>query len=61
MDKHRPWQPHIKNAPLLNPFEPSTEWTARLGAADRIEIEDEEETTEDPSPANPTTEKPGEK
>jgi hypothetical protein len=61
MGKHRPWQPHIKNARLLNAFEPSTEWTAQLGDADRIEIEDEEETTEDRAPANPPTETSGKK
>lgn len=62
MDKHKPWQPHIKNAPLLNPFESSTEWTAQLGDGARVEIDADEETTEkDPAPANPTSEKPGDK
>jgi hypothetical protein len=46
MDEHQPWRPKLKNAPLFNPFEASTEWTAQIGAADRIEVEDEE-TTED--------------
>jgi hypothetical protein len=61
MDKHQPWRPHIKNAPLLNPFESSTEWTAQLGDADRIEIEGDEETTEDGAPAAPSTETSGKK
>lgn len=42
MAEHKPWQPRLKNAPLFNPFEPSTEWTAQIGANDRIEIEEEE-------------------
>ena len=46
MDEDQPWRPKLKNAPLFNPFESSTEWTAQLGAADRIEVEDEV-TTED--------------
>jgi hypothetical protein len=60
MDKHRPWQPQIKNVPLFNPFEPSTEWTAQIGDGERIEIEDEE-ATEDRAPANPGAENPDEK
>ena len=54
MDGHEPWRPQLKNAPLLNPFEPSTEWTAELGAADRIEIEDDEETEDDRPPDSAT-------
>ncbi len=60
MDKHEPWRPKIKNAPLYNPFEPSTEWTAELGDGDRIELEDEEE-TEEPAAPNPPTEKTADK
>ncbi len=60
MDKHEPWRPKLKNAPLFNPFEPSTEWTAELGAADRIEIEDDEE-TEDGRPPDSATGKASEK
>ncbi len=54
MDTHRPWRPKLKNAALFNPFEPSTEWTAEMGAADRIEIEDDEE-TEDGRPPDSAT------
>jgi hypothetical protein len=60
MDKHEPWRPKIKNAPLFNPFEPSTEWTAELGADDRIELEDEEG-TEEAAPPKPPTEKTADK
>ena len=60
MEKHRPWQPRLKDEPLFNPFEPSTEWTEQLGDGDRIEIEDEEE-AEGRAPANPATEKKDEK
>ena len=60
MDKHEPWRPKLKNAPLFNPFEPSTELTAELGAADRIEIEDDEE-TEGGRPPDSATGKANEK
>jgi hypothetical protein len=53
MDEHKPWRPKLKNAPLFNPFESSTEWTAQIGADDRIEIEDEE-MTEDEKPDKQT-------
>ena len=49
-----------ENAPLFNPFESSTEWTAQIGGADRIEIEDEE-TTEDNKLDKPVTEKTDDK
>jgi hypothetical protein len=39
MRTHRPWQPHLSNNPLFNPFAPSTERVT----LDRIEIADEEE------------------
>ena len=56
MDEHQPWRPKLKNAPLFNPFESSTEWTAQLGADDRIEVEDEEP-AEDNELDKPATEK----
>ncbi len=40
MNKHRPWQPHVSNDPLFNPFVPPTERTVTL---EHIEIADEEE------------------
>lgn len=52
MDEHKPWRPRLKNAPLFNPFEPSTKWTAQIGAGDRIEIEDEDAAERD-GPAAP--------
>ena len=54
MAEHKPWEPRLKNAPLFNPFEPSTEWTAQIGANDRIEIEDEE-VADNEVPAAPAT------
>lgn len=42
MNERKPWQPRIREEPLFNPFEPSTEWTKDLGANDRIEIPDED-------------------
>jgi hypothetical protein len=60
MDEHQPWRPKLKNAPLFNPFESSTEWTAQNGDADRIEVEDEV-TTEDNQPDKPATEKTDDK
>ncbi len=61
MDEHPPWRPKLKNAPLFNPFESSTEWTAQIGAADRIEIEHEMTTEEDNTPDKPPTEKADDK
>lgn len=49
----RPWQPRVDTPPVLNPFEPSTEWTEQLGHSSRVEIEDEEEAVEDKVPADP--------
>ena len=57
MDEHQPWRPKLKNAPLFNPFEASTEWTAQNGAADRIEIEDEETTEDEKLDKQPAAEK----
>jgi hypothetical protein len=56
MGEHQPWRPKLKNAPLFNPFEASTEWTAQIGGADRIELENEE-STEDNKLDKPATEK----
>jgi hypothetical protein len=56
--KHRPWQPEVKNPPVFNPFESSTEWTKQLGDGDRIEIENEED-AEGSVPTAPATEKTG--
>jgi hypothetical protein len=44
VNDRKPWLPRIKEEPMLNPFESSTEWTRDLGANDRIEVPDEEET-----------------
>lgn len=45
MNAHKAWQPHMRDLPIYNPFEPSTDWTRDLGANDRVAIpEDEEET-----------------
>lgn len=54
MDKHAPWWPKLKNAPLFNPFEAPTEWTAELGDADRIDIEEDEETADNRAPDSAT-------
>lgn len=43
MNERKPWQPHMRDEPIFNPFEPSTEWTRELGANDRVEIPDLEE------------------
>ncbi|HEX8757200.1 MAG TPA: hypothetical protein VF745_12750 [Steroidobacteraceae bacterium] len=48
MNKRKPWQPHLREAPIFNPFEPSTDWTRDLGANERVEVPDEEEGTESP-------------
>ena len=62
MAEHRPWEPRIEPLPLLNPFEPSTEWTKQLGAGKRVEIEDEEEAVDsaptDPAEAAPVDPQP---
>lgn len=42
MDKHRPWRPQLKNAPLFNPFEPWGDWIEQFDAGDQIESEGEE-------------------
>ena len=40
MKPHKPWQPHLPNDSLLNPFAPATEAAQPI---QRIEIEAEEE------------------
>lgn len=60
MDEHEPWRPKIKRAPLFNPFEASTEWTAQIGGADRIVIEDEEP-REESVPASPASQRTNDK
>ena len=57
MERQRAWRPRVKNAPLFNPFEATTEWTAQIGANDRIEVEDavEQEDVGAPDPATKTT------
>lgn len=52
MDKHRPWEPRIKDEPLFNPFEPWGDWIEQFDDGDRIAIEGEEE-AEGSVPANP--------
>jgi hypothetical protein len=61
MDKQRAWRPRVKSAPLFNPFEATTEWTAQIGGNDRIEVEDEVEPEEmvTPDPATKTTDDKG--
>lgn len=46
MNERKPWQPHMREEPIFNPFEPSTDWTRDLGANERIDVPDEEEKTE---------------
>ena len=43
MKPHKPWQPHVSNESLLNPFAPATEAAQPI---QRIEIEPEEEAGE---------------
>lgn len=49
-DRKPPWRPRIKEEPLFNPFESSTDWTRDLGANDRIEVPDEEDERGDDEP-----------
>lgn len=46
MNERKPWQPHLREEPIFNPFEPSTDWTRDLGANERVEVPDKEEETE---------------
>lgn len=50
MTERKPWQPRIREAPVLNPFERPTDWTRDLGANERIEVPEEEEPSEAQSP-----------
>ncbi|HUA26979.1 MAG TPA: hypothetical protein VMA54_22805 [Steroidobacteraceae bacterium] len=50
MNDRKPWRPRIKDEPMLNPFESSTDWTRDLGANDRIEIPDVEIDPEEDRP-----------
>ena len=45
-EEKEPWRPHLDTLPLFNPFEPSTKWTAQIGAGDEIKVEDVEEPDE---------------
>jgi hypothetical protein len=60
MNKRKPWQPHLREEPIFNPFEPSTDWTRDLGANERVEVPDEEEEAETKS-ADQGTGKSGDK
>jgi hypothetical protein len=50
VNDHKPWRPRIKEEPMLNPFESSTDWTRDLGANERIEIPDIEDEPEEDRP-----------
>jgi hypothetical protein len=50
VNDRKPWRPRIKEDPMLNPFESSTEWTRDLGANDRIEVPEEEDEPGDDEP-----------
>jgi hypothetical protein len=52
----KPWRPHLDTLPLFNPFEPSTKWTAQIGAGDEIKIEDVA-ASDDTESAHSTTER----
>jgi hypothetical protein len=43
MKTHRPWQPHMGNTPLFNPYTPVTGRATTLDHFDLIEEEDETE------------------
>lgn len=59
MNERKPWQPHLREEPIFNPFEPSTEWTRDLGANERVDVPDEEEETESADqPAREKSDKP---
>jgi len=48
MSERKPWQPRVREEPILNPFERPTDWTRDLGANERVEIPEEEgETSEE--------------
>jgi hypothetical protein len=41
MKTHRPWQPHMSNTPLFNPYSPVTGRSTTLDHFDLIEEEEE--------------------
>ena len=43
MRTHRPWQPHMNNTPLFNPYSPAGQSTT----LDHFDLREEEEETED--------------
>ncbi|MGH8210799.1 MAG: hypothetical protein ACREU6_14630 [Steroidobacteraceae bacterium] len=43
MKTHRPWQPHMGNTPLFNPYTPVTGRATTLDHFDLVEEEDEAE------------------
>jgi len=43
MSERKPWQPRVREEPILNPFERPTDWTRDLGANERVEVPEEEE------------------
>lgn len=55
MSDRKPWQPRMRDEPVFNPFEPSTDWTRDLGANERVEVPEEEEEPES------TVQEPGKK
>jgi hypothetical protein len=46
VNDRKPWRPRIKEEPMFNPFESSTDWTRDLGANDRIEVPEDDEEAE---------------
>lgn len=46
MNERKPWQPRLRQQPIFNPFEPSTDWTRDIGANERVDVPDEEQATE---------------
>jgi hypothetical protein len=59
MNERKPWQPRMREEPIFNPFEPSTDWTRDVGANDQVEIPDEEEDEGTQPPDQDTGEKGG--
>ena len=45
MNEHKAWQPKMRDEPIFNPFESSTDWTRDIGANERVEVPDEEDET----------------
>jgi hypothetical protein len=46
MKTHRPWQPHMNNSPLFNPFAPGNGRATTLDHFDLIEADEEGDETE---------------